>query len=130
MSFELKGPKKFIKKTGEIRDLKQTDIEEATLQLKGKKYYLLQNNIKFSYHKDKNMIFIYHMYHYLDNSGKKDFGRWYYWFKKLPITENKFVYKIKEYEDEDGTNMGPATITINFTDKSTQKIQKLIEKLN
>ena len=122
---ELKGPQRFIKKTGEIKDLKHTDIEDATLQLKGKKYYLLQNNIRISYDKNKNDIMVYHMYNYLDN-GKEHFGRWYKWFKTLPIKDNKFVFKMEEYEDEDGKNIGPAIITINFTCKASQNIQKII----
>jgi hypothetical protein len=129
MSLELKGPQRIIRKTGEIKDLKQTDIENATIQIKNRTYHLLQNHTKFSYDKKDNEIYVYHMYDYLDN-GKGQFGRWYNWFKKLPIKENQFVYKIKEYQDEDGTNIGPATITINFTDKASQKIQKLNEKLN
>lgn len=129
MTLELKGPQRIIRKTGEIKDLKQTDIENATIQIKNRTCHLLQNHIKFSYDKKDNEIYVYHMYHYLDK-GKEDFGRWYYWFKLLPIKGNQFVYKIKEYEDENGTNIGPAIITINFTDKASQKIQKLNEKIN
>jgi len=99
MPIELKGPKRFIRKTGEIKDLKYTDIENASIQIKDKKYHLLQNDIKFSYNKKDNDIFVYHMYRYLDN-GEEQFGRWYFWFKKLPIKENQFVHKIKEYERE------------------------------
>ena len=130
MSINLKGPQRFIKKTGEIKDLKHTDIENAIIQINNNKYHLLQNDIKFSYDKKNNEIYVYHMYNYLNKNGKQEFGRWYNWFRVLPIKENQFVYKIKEYEDEDGSIMGPAIITINFTDKSTQMIQKLIEKLN
>jgi hypothetical protein len=119
---ELKGPQRFIKKTGEIKDLKHTDIEDATLQLKSKKYYLLQNNIRISYDKNKNDIMVYHMYNYLDNKGIQQFGRWYKLFKSLPIKENKFIVKMEEYEDENGKNIGSATITINFTDRAIQKI--------
>jgi hypothetical protein len=126
MNIGLSGPKRFINQTGEIRDLKHTDIEDATIQLKGEKYNLLQNNIKVSYHKDKNEIFVYHMYDYLDNNYKRQFGRWYKWFKTLPIKDNKFVFKMEEYEDEAGKNIGPAIITINFTCKASQNIQKII----
>jgi hypothetical protein len=123
---ELKGPQRFIKKTGEIKDLKYTDIEDATFQIEGKKYYLLQNNIRISYDKNKNDIMVYHMYNYLDN-GKEHFGRWYKWFKTLPINGNKFVVKMEEYEDENGKNIGPATISITFNDKAVGKIQKLFK---
>jgi hypothetical protein len=122
---ELKGPQRFIKKTGEIKDLKYTDIENVTLQLQGKKYYLLQNNIKIHYDKNKNDIMVYHMYNYLDN-GKEQFGRWYKWFKTLPIKENKFIIKMEEYEDETGKNIGPVTISITFNDNAIKKIQKFI----
>ncbi len=130
MSLTLKGPKKFVKKTGEIRELKHIDIETATFKWKGKKYHLLENDFSLTLSKSKKDVLIYHSYYYIDENGKKDTGRWYRWFNTISIKDNTFTHKIEEYEDEmDNFSVSPATISICFTDKAVDKIHKLFNKV-
>lgn len=132
MTLTLEGPNKFVKKTGEIKEVKSSDIENSTFKWKGNKYHLLENHITFDLSEDSKKILIYHMYYYLNEKGVKDSGRWYKWFNKISIKDNTLVHKIEEYEDLDETkkySVSPATISITFNDKAVEKIQKLFNKL-
>jgi hypothetical protein len=132
MTLTLKGPNKFVKKTGVIKEIKNTNIESGTFKWKGKKYNLLENHITFNLDNDGKKILIYHMFYYLNEKGIKDSGRWYKWFNKIAIKDNTLVHTVEEYEDFDETkkySVSPATISITFNDKAVEKIQKLFNKL-
>jgi hypothetical protein len=130
MKISLKGPNKFVKKTGEIRALKSTDIETATFKWKGKTYNLLENHFLLTLGNDNKEILIYHMYDYLNEKGIKEGGRWYKWFKTISFKDNTFTHKMEAYEDEsDNYSVSPATISVTFKNKVVEKIQNLFNKL-
>ena len=132
--FELKGPFKIIKKTKELRELKNPDISSVTLftKLNNKTIKIRENKLKIKVNGNGNEcdIYIYHFFNDINFSG-----RWYN--QNFPIkllyniqkNKNKLIVKFsKNWEDFNTKELTSATITITLSDKAIDKIIKELQK--
>jgi hypothetical protein len=132
--FELKGPFKIIKKTKEVREVKNPDISSVTLftKLNNKTIKIRENNLKIKVNGNGNECVIY-IYHLFDDINFN--GRWYN--QNFPIkllyniqkNKNKLIVKFsKNWEDFNTKELTSATITITLSDKAIDKIIKELQK--
>jgi hypothetical protein len=132
--FELKGPFKIIKKTKEVREVKNPDISSVTLftKLNNKTIKIRENNLKIKVNGNGNECAIY-IYHLFDDINFN--GRWYN--QNFPIkllyniqkNKNKLIVKFsKNWEDFNTKELTSATITITLSDKAIDKIIKELQK--
>ena len=132
--FELKGPFKIIKKTKEVRELKNPDISSVTLftKLNNKTIKIRENKLKIKVNGNGNEcdIYIYHLFNDINFSG-----RWYN--QNFPIkllyniqkNKNKLIVKFsKNWEDFLTRKLTSATITITLSDKAIDKIIKELKR--
>jgi hypothetical protein len=131
--FELKGPFKIIKKTKEVREVKNPDILSVTLftKLHNKTIKIHENKLKIKVNGNGNecVIYIYHLFDDMNFSG-----RWYN--QNFPIkllyniqkNKNKLIVKFsKNWEDFNTKKLTSATITITLSDKAIDKIIKELQ---
>ena len=92
--FELKGPFKIIKKTKEVREVKNPDILSVTLftKLNNKTIKIRENKLKIKVNENGNecVIYIYHLFDDMNFSG-----RWYN--QNFPI---KLLYNIQKNKNK------------------------------
>ena len=132
--FELKGPFKIIKKTKEVREVKNPDILSVTLftKLNNKTIKIRENKLKIKVNENGNecVIYIYHLFDDMNFSG-----RWYN--QNFPIkllyniqkNKNKLIVKFsKNWEDFNTKKLTSATITITLSDKAIDKIIRELQK--
>jgi len=132
--FELKGPFKIIKKTKEVREVKNPDILSVTLftKLNNKTIKIRENKLKIKVNENGNecVIYIYHLFDDMNFSG-----RWYN--LNFPIkllyniqkNKNKLIVKFsKNWEDFNTKKLTSATITITLSDKAIDKIIRELKK--
>jgi hypothetical protein len=132
--FELKGPFKIIKKTKEVREVKNPDILSVTLftKLNNKTIKIRENKLKIKVNENGNecVIYIYHLFDDINFSG-----RWYN--QNFPIkllyniqkNKNKLIVKFsKNWEDFNTKKLTSATITITLSDKAIDKIIRELQK--
>ena len=132
--FELKGPFKIIKKTKEVREVKNPDILSVTLFTKynNKTIKIRDNKLKIKVNGNgyECVIYIYHLFDDINFSG-----RWYN--QNFPIkllyniqkNKNKLIVKFsKNWEDFNTKKLTSATITITLSDKAIDKIIKELQK--
>lgn len=113
----LKGPGKYKKKGIEYRKYAKPNIVEVRLQLNGREFLLEQNELSIRDRGDN--LYIYHSFDYMED-GVLVSGRVYNeWRRDLFKTLGNIIHMDYDiYENENSENIGPAKLTITFTDST------------
>jgi hypothetical protein len=125
---DYKGPLLYIKKHNQTVARSNPEILSATITL-GEQIYTLEENLFRVTAKPDGLVFIYHMYYYRDEAGKRMSGRWYN--TQLPLQllqglpwDNTFEHTLETYEDETGgQNLGPAIIRVTFAPRAAARLR-------